>query len=298
MPGEERILPESTNYRLAELLEPLVTANGFSPSPVPSVEYMRGVTSVPRHPIVYSPRIVIVAQGRKCVWLGDDAYVYDANNYLVLSAPMPMECETSASEEEPLLGLAISIDPILVGELLLEMGDIPGVDPTTCVRSSAMTEDVIDASIRLVETLASPVDARILGPQIVREIVYRVLRSENGDVLRLATTNASRFGHIARVLRRIHEEYATDLDVNSLAREANMGASTFHHAFREVTATSPVQYVKRIRLHRARTLLAGEGASAQEAARRVGYASASQFSREYRRMFGVSPAADRTSISA
>ena len=250
MLGEEPSLPEPKNRRLAELLTPLVTQNGFSPTLVPGVEFMRGVTSVPRHPIVYTPRIVIVAQGRKRVWLGDESYVYDANNYLVLAAPMPMECETTASEEEPLLGLAISIDPILVGELLLEMGDIPGVDPASCMRTSEMTDDVIDASIRLAETLASPVDARILGPQIVREIVYRVLRSENGDVLRLATANASRFGHIARVLRRIHEEYATELDVPSLAREANMGTSTFHNAFREVTSTSPVQYVKRIRLHR------------------------------------------------
>jgi AraC-like DNA-binding protein len=100
------------------------------------------------------------------------------------------------------------------------------------------------------------------------------------------------------VLRRIDAEYASDLDVDSLAREANMGTSTFHHAFREVTATSPVQYVKRIRLHRARTLLAVEGTSAQDAARRVGYASASQFSREYRRMFGGTPVADRSGVGA
>jgi len=291
-------MPETTNHRLADLLEPLITHNGFSPTPVPGVEYMRAVKSSERHPIIYTPRIVIVAQGRKRVWLGDESYVYDANNYLLLSAPMPMECATTASEDEPLLGLVISVDPIMVGELLLEMGDIPGVDAASCVKSSAMTDDVIDASVRLAEALASPVDARILGSQIVREIVYRILRSENGDVLRLATANASRFGHIARVLRRIHEEYATELDVPSLAREANMGTSTFHNAFREVTSTSPVQYVKRIRLHRARTLLVGEGASAQDAARAVGYTSASQFSREYRRMFGVTPAADRAGVVA
>jgi AraC-like DNA-binding protein len=291
-------LPERANRRLAELLDPLITENGFSASPVPRVEYMRGAESTTRHPIVYTPRIVVIAQGHKRVWLGDECYVYDANNYLVLAAPMPMECETTASAEEPLLGFAISVDPILVGELLLEMGDVPGIDPATYVRTSAMTDDVIDAAERLAAALASPVDARILGPQIVREIVYRVLRSENGDVLRLLTSNASRFGHIARVLRRIHEEYAGDLDVASLAREANMGTSTFHHAFRDATATSPVQYVKRIRLHKARTLLADEGLSAQEAARQVGYTSATQFSREYRRMFGSSPASDRAAARA
>lgn len=291
-------MPESTNRRLADLLTPLIAQNGFSPTSVPGVGFMRGVESIPRHPIVYPPCIIVVAQGRKCVWLGDESYVYDANNYLVLSAPMPMECETYASEEEPLLGLTIDVDPIMVGELLLEMGDVPGAEPRSLVRSSAMTADVIDAAIRLTGTFSSPVDARVLGPQIVREIVYRVLRSENGDILRLATANASRFGHIARVLRRIHEEYATELDVPSLARDANMGTSTFHSAFREVTSTSPVQYLKRIRLHRARALLLGEGASAQDAARAVGYTSASQFSREYRRMFGVSPASDRAGAVA
>lgn len=119
--------------------------------------------------------------------------------------------------------------------------------------------------------------------------VYRILCTGDGGVLRLLTNNSSRSGQITRVLRRIHQEYASDLDVAMLAREANMGTSTFHHAFREVTATSPVQYVKSIRLHRARTLLASQGLSAQDAARRVGYTSSSQFSREYRRMFGRSP---------
>ena len=287
-------MPESTNSTLAELLDPLVTENGFSPTGVPGLQYMRAVDCSERHPIIYTHRIVIVAQGSKRVWLGDESYVYDANNYLVLAAPMPMECATTASVEEPLLGFVINVDPIMVGELLLEMGDVPNVNPTSVVRSSSITEDVIDAAVRLTRALSSPIDARILGPQIVREIVYRVLRSDNGEVLRLLTSNATRYGQIARVLRKIHREYASELEVASLAQEANMGASTFHQAFKEVTATSPVQYLKQIRLHRARMLLTVEGVTAQEAAQRVGYASPTQFSREYRRMFGVTPATDRS----
>jgi AraC-like DNA-binding protein len=146
--------------------------------------------------------------------------------------------------------------------------------------------------------VATPSRSAILGPLIVREIVYRVLVGEEGDVLRLLVSQPNRHGHIARVLRRIHADYADDLDVASLAREAHMGVSTFHHAFREATTTSPLQYVKSIRLHKARTLLLADGMSAQDAARRVGYASASQFSREYRRMFGASPASDRVAIPA
>lgn len=286
-------MPECTNRKLAELLEPLTKEEGFYPSCLPGVMLMRGTTSIPRHPIIYTPRIVVVAQGRKRVFLGDETYVYDANNYLVLSVPMPFECETEASEEEPLVGMSISVDPMLVGELLLEMGDTADAEPSSCVFSSTLSDDVIDVAERLARVLASPDDCRVLGPQIVRELVYRVLTGEQGNVLRLLTANSSRFGHIARVLRRIHEEYSRDLDVASLAREANMGMSTFHHAFREATATSPVQYIKRIRLHRARTLLVAEGLGAHDAARAVGYASPSQFSREYTRMFGVNPSTDR-----
>ncbi len=289
-------MPERTNRRLAELLAPLIEADGFSPTPLPGVGFMRAAVSTPRHPIVYTPGIIVIAQGRKRVWLGEKSFVYDPDHLLVLSVPMPFECETTASEEEPLLGLAIGVDPILVGELLLAMGDAAHDEPSSYVSSTALNEEVVDAAVRLAETLGSPADCRILGAQIVREIVYRVLTGEQGDVLRLLTSNPSRHGQIARVLRRIHTDYAGDLDVGSLAREANMGVSTFHHAFRDATASSPLQYLKSIRLHKARALLATEGLNAQDAARRVGYASASQFSREYRRMFGTTPASERAAL--
>ncbi len=291
-------MPERSKRRLAELLAPLITADGFSPSPMPGVEFMRAVVSTPRRPIVYTPRIVVIAQGHKRVFLGDKSFVYDPEHLLVLSVPMPLECETTASPEEPLLGLSISVDPILVGELLLDMGDAVSSEPSSFVSSSGFNEEVVDAAVRLAQVLSSPTDRRILGPQIVREIVYRVLTGEQGDVLRLLTSHPSRHGQIARVLRRIHQDYASELDVASLAREANMGVSTFHHTFRDATATSPLQYLKRIRLHKARALLLTDGLSAQDAARRVGYASASQFSREYRRMFGISPSLERVAVSA
>ncbi len=291
-------MPERTHTRLAELLAPLIESDGFSPTPLPGVGFMRAVVSTPRHPIVYPPGIIVVAQGSKRVWLGERSFVYDPGHLLVLSVPMPFECETTASAEEPLLGLAIGVEPITVGELLLEMGDTAHAEPSSYVSSTALNERVMDAAVRLAETLGSAADCRILGPQIVREMVYRVLTGEQGDVLKLLVSNTSRHGQIARVLRRIHADYADDLDVGSLAREANMGVSTFHHAFRDATATSPLQYLKSIRLHRARTLLMTDGLNAQDAALRVGYASASQFSREYRRMFGVSPASERVALLA
>lgn len=291
-------MPETTNRQLAELIEPLIPEPGYRASLVPGVDLIRAETSLPRHPLEYAPRIFVLAQGRKRVWFGDECLIYDANNFMVTSVPLPLECETTASPEEPLLGLAINIDPVIVGELQLEMDEVGLGDPKAGVRASALTADVIDVATRLAQALHSPADAKILGPALVRELVFRVLMSDSGDVLRLLTAGSNRYGQIARVLRRIHEDFASELDIPSLAREANMGTSTFHQAFREVTANSPLQYLKQIRLHRARTLLASKRVTAQEAAMAVGYASPAQFSREYRRMFGVTPASDRTASVA
>lgn len=146
-----------------------------------------------------------------------------------------------------------------------------------------------DAVLRLLEALASPSDGQILGPSIVREICYRVLTGPQGDVIRVALTHQHHFGRIAKALRRIHSDYRNNLDVEMLAREAGMSSAAFHSHFKAVTATSPMQYVKATRLHHARLLMAQDGLNVSAAAAHVGYESASQFSREFKRLFGVSP---------
>lgn len=291
-------MPNRTRTRLAELLESLIPEDGVTDSLLPGVRFIRTSEPRPRTATLYMPGIIVLAQGSKDIWLGEEHYEYGADNFFVVATPMPVECQTNASEDEPVLGLGISVDPVMVGELLLAIGEAAESDPRSLISSPAVTESVLDAAERLAVALASPLDAQVIGQQIVRELVYRVLLSEQGDVLRLIASNPTRFGQIARVLRRIQAEYATNLEVATLAMEAKMGLTAFHQAFREVTATSPVQYIKSVRLHHARLLLTTEGLTAQESARRVGYASASQFSREYRRMFGMSPASDRIASPA
>ncbi|MEZ5124994.1 MAG: AraC family transcriptional regulator [Thermoleophilia bacterium] len=289
----------SGSSRLADVLEAQTAQSGIFMTPVPGVALMRADAPLPRSPFLYGPSIMVVAQGRKRVWLGDESFDYDADNYLVLAVPMPMDCETMPLDDKPLLALVIAVDPVLVGELLLEIGDHPrSPGRPSVVGSTALTVDVMDAATRLAAVLETPLRARVLGPQIVREIVFHVLEGEKGDVLRLLAVNSGRYAEIARVLRRIDQDYAAELDVASLAREAHMSVSTFHQVFREMTATSPLQYIKQTRLHKARALLVDGGVTAQEAAHRVGYASASQFGREYRRMFGVSPASDKVAVGA
>jgi AraC-like DNA-binding protein len=286
-------VPSGENPRLVALLSELAQGEGFSSSRLPGVRFMRSTQHVPHSPVAYEPSIVIIGQGRKSGHLGGKTFVYDANNYLVLSVPLPFECETEGSPENPLLGVSVGVTPAIVAELLMEMEhSLPAAGPQPqAIESTSLDEALDNATVRLLECLRSPHDARILGPQIVREITYRVLLGKLGGNLRALAAPHSHFGQIGRVLHRIHAEYARTFDMETLAREAGMSVSTFHAHFKAVTSSSPLQYLKSIRLHKARMLMVHEGINAGNAALRVGYESASQFSREFKRFFGDGPAA-------
>jgi AraC-like DNA-binding protein len=205
--------------------------------------------------------------------------------------PLPAECETEASPDEPLLLLAINLEPAMIGEMLLEMDEPPppaGPTPRG-IASTPMSEELGGAVIRLLECLKSPLDSRMLGRQTVREVVYRVLLGEQGGALRALASRDDHFARIARALKYIHAEYASSLGVEDMARKAGMSVSAFHHRFQLVTASTPLQYLKRIRLDQARRLMTLDGYNAGTAARAVGYESASQFSREFKRLFGATP---------
>jgi AraC-like DNA-binding protein len=277
--------------RLASLLGEVAVQEGIHGTSVQGVEVVRVSRSVPRAPIVYVPKILIVGQGRKRAYLGGEVYRYDAYNYLVLSVPLPAECETEASPDEPLLLLSITVEPTMLGEMLLEMDEPPSpLAPTPRgIASTPMNGELAGAVIRLLECLKSPLDSRMLGRQVVREIVYRVLLGEQGGSLRALASRDDHFARIARVLRHVHADYASQISVEELARKAGMSVAAFHHYFKLVTASSPLQYLKRIRLDKARRLMAHDGYNAGTAARAVGYESPSQFSREFKRLFGVTP---------
>ncbi|MDR3618281.1 MAG: AraC family transcriptional regulator [Paludisphaera borealis] len=280
-----------TRQRLASLLGEVAAHEGVHRTLVEGVEVARISKPAPRAPVVYQPKILIVGQGRKRAYLGDEVYRYDAYNYLVLSVPIPAECETEASPEEPLLLLAINVEPTMLGEMMLEMDEPPSpIGPTPRgISSTPMTEELGGTICRLLECLKSPLDCRMLGRQTVREVVYRVLQGEQGGALRALASRDEHLSRVARVLRFVHAEYAKPLSVEEMARQAGMSVAAFHHYFKLVTASSPLQYLKRIRLDQARRLMAHDGYNASTAARAVGYESASQFSREFKRLFGVTP---------
>jgi AraC-like DNA-binding protein len=280
--------------RIARLLGEVAVEEGMQRTLIEGVEVFRASESVPRAPIVYLPRILIVGQGRKRAYLGGEIYQYDPCNYLVLSVPLPAECETEASPEEPLLLLAIHVEPAMVGEMMLELDEppTPAAPTPRGISSTPMNEELGGAVVRLLECLKKPGDSRILGRQTVREIVYRVLEGEQGGALRSLASRDDHFARIARVLRLLHADYAKQFSVEELARKAGMSVAAFHNYFKLVTASSPLQYVKRVRLDQARRLMAHDGYNASTAARAVGYESPSQFSREFKRLFGATPVED------
>jgi AraC-like DNA-binding protein len=280
--------------RMAELIGQLAPAEGYTQSALDGVTLMRSNRPLPRTPALYEPSIVIVAQGRKRGFHGGNAYVYDAQQYLVLAVPLPFDIETEATPQEPMLGLALRIDQATTAELALAIDESePERAPAPqTLFATALDERIGDATIRLLEALTNPTDARILAPGIVREITYRVLMGNQGSSLRAALTQGSHFARIAKALRRIHDHFDEELDVATLAGHANMSVPAFHTHFKAVTQTSPLQYIKAMRLHQARLLMIRNGLSATTASERVGYESASQFSREFKRMFGRSPVAE------
>jgi AraC-like DNA-binding protein len=282
--------------RIVALLADLVPHETSLATSIKGLDLFRIERSFPRTPYSYSSEIIILAQGEKQAYLGNDVYTYDSSRYLVLPVPMPIDCEGRAEPGKPILGLTIAIDPIEVGEILLDMEDSPKEARSLPkgIYDAPMNEALYDATIRLLRAIADPRDEKVLAPMIKREIIYRVLQGEKGEILQALALRNRRFFRIAKVLQKIHESYSDDFDIEELAKELDMSGSTFHSSFKAVTDTSPLQYIKSVRLHKARTLMIRDGLNANMAAMQVGYESPSQFNREYKRLFGVTPAKDVT----
>ena len=279
---------ESMKRRMVELMLRLAPEEGYTAAQLDGVTFMRSNRPLPVTPALYEPSIVIVIQGRKSGLHDGNLYVYDAQHYLVLALPLPFAIETEATADEPMLGVALRVDPLLVAELAMGLDEPPTRAPAT-LYSSPMDARLSDATLRLLEALADPDEVRLLGPSIMREIVFRVLQGEQGSGLRATLAQNNHFGRIARVLQRIHRDYQASLDVPSLAEIASMSVPAFHVHFKAMTSRSPLQYLKAIRLHQARLLMIRSDMSAISAAQRVGYESPSQFSREFKRLFGRTP---------
>lgn len=280
--------------RMVERLQALATEEGYTLTALPGVRLLRSNRPLARTPVLYDPGIVIVCQGVKRGYLGGQVYQYDAQHYLAVSVPVPFTMETEATAAQPLLAIYLHLDLSLAAALMLELDGHAPPAPVAAqsMMASPMQPAMQTTVLRLLDALADPLEAAMLGPALVRELYFRVLTGAQGGAMREALAMRGRFGRIGSVLRHIHAAYATALDVDALAAQAEMSVPSFHAHFRDITGTTPMQYVKSTRLHQARLLMLRQGMTAEAAALAVGYASPSQFNREFKRLFGLPPAAE------
>lgn len=255
-----------------------------------------GRLSHPSHRIhsVLEPSFCVIAQGSKVVFVGDSRYQYDSFNYCLTTIELPRISQVlEASREEPYLSIRLNLDPNLVGSVLVEAGHVIPSDNADVRAIGVNTLDVelLDAILRLVRLIDSPDEAHMLMPLIKREIVYRLLIGEQGASL-CHTVSGSYTSNIAKAVQRLRENFDQSLRVEELAQELGMSVSSFHQHFKAVTAISPLQFQKRLRLQEARRLMLGENLDATSVAYRVGYNDASHFSREYKSLFGAPPMRD------
>jgi AraC-like DNA-binding protein len=280
--------------RMVALLCALAPEEGYNLTALPSVRILRSNRALSRTPVLYDPGIVIVCQGRKRGYFGDRLYLYDEHHYLAVSMPVPFSMETDATQERPLLALYLHLDFTMAAELAAQI-DREGVTErvqTPQSMTSTPMDDAMRASVlRFLEAMQRPLEATVLGLGLLRELYFRVLTGPQGGSMREALAMRGQFGRIGKSLRLIHANYAQPLDVSQLADEAGMSVPSFHSHFKAITQLSPMQYVKSTRLHQARLLMVRQDLTAEAAGHAVGYTSASQFSREFKRLFGLTPAA-------
>jgi AraC-like DNA-binding protein len=245
--------------------------------------------------ILYEPRICVIAQGAKRVLLGDDTYEYDTHHFLITSVDLPTVVQViKASREKPYLGLILKLDQREISQLMVDssLPAPPAQQSSRGMATGEVTLPLLTAFQRLVDLLDEQKDIPILAPIIKREIFYRLLVSDQGFRLRQMASAGSQSQQIARAIDWLKGNFKQPLRIDDLATQLNMSTSTFHHHFRSLTAMSPLQYQKWLRLNEARRLMLTERLDATTASFQVGYESPSQFSREYNRLFGDSPLRD------
>ncbi|MGN2434303.1 AraC family transcriptional regulator N-terminal domain-containing protein [Pseudomonas syringae] len=243
---------------------------------------------------VHRPALCLIVQGRKALWLGDEQYVYDSLSYLVVGVTVPVSGRViEASADAPYLCIRLDFDPVQIAQLIADapLSGVPD-EPQRGLFLDHIDQPLLETVLRLVRLLDTPRDIGMLAPLALRELYYRLLRCNNGRRLYEMAVGDSQTQRVTRAVNWLNAHYAEPLRIDELARVANLGNSTLHHRFKALTAMSPLQYQKQLRLQEARRLMINEGLDVSSACYRVGYESPSQFSREYSRQFGCPPSAD------
>lgn len=281
--------------RIAKIVDKLAPKEGYNGTELEGVILYRASRKRAREPLFHEQRIIFVAQGAKRVYLAKSVYEYNPKNFLVLSVPIPAECETLVKKGEPLLAIGVDINSAYLNQvvhMMDEYEDFPAPQSGPIEGGlflGQMNKDIEAILLRLVNILQSPLESSLLGEGIIKELLLRVLQQDNSDILYALTMKNTNLSKIDKALKHIHANYNQTMNVDDLSYLVNMSPSAFHRAFNDVTASSPIQYIKKIRLNRARELMLNNDYRVSEAATLVGYESSTQFSREFKRYYGSSP---------
>jgi AraC-like DNA-binding protein len=294
-PSQSKTSAHEIRAELARKVAQFIGSAEVLPTAVPGLTLYRRCAPTAPMSATYEPSVALIIQGRKRVELGRRTFFYDQSQFLLTSVDLPVVSQViEASEELPYLCVRLRLEMPVVRELLsreeIHVAETPSDDPA--MTTAETTPEFLDAFYRLIDLLNTPRDIPFLSPLIQREIIYRILRSAEGQRLRAIATLGDQSQRTAKVIAWIRTNYAKPLRVEDLAEIAGMGVSTLHHHFRVLTSLSPLQYQKQLRLHAARQRLLVDGLDAASAAFEVGYESASQFNREYSRFFGQPPMRD------
>ncbi|RYG48829.1 AraC family transcriptional regulator [bacterium] len=285
---------ETNRSELIQRIESLLPKDGQA-EPVPGVWFFRTSQATERVYGVMVPAFCVVAQAAKEVYLGGKGHRYDPDHYLLATAELPVTGRISgATPERPYLAMRVDLDPALVGSVMVEAGLVGSQDKSDAraMGVSPLSADLLDAATRLVRLLENPAEARILGPLVKREIVFRLLMGDQGHRLRHLPAPTGHSHRIGEALERLRRDFDKPLRIESLAREMGMSSTRFHHHFKAVTDMSPLQFQKQLRLQEARRLMLGEDLDAGSAGYQVGYEDPSHFNRDYKKLFGYPPAQD------
>lgn len=263
--------------------------------PFAGVRLFRASAPTELTPNLSDPALAVIAQGSKELYLGEDYYRYDPYHYCLSTVGLPVVSHViEASPERPYLTLRLSLDPALVGAVMVESGHVspPGAVSARALNVSRLDAGLLDAVVRLARLVDTPSEAPFITPLITREIIYRLLQGNQGDRLRYLAVQNGHVHRIAGAIQHIQQGFDQPLRIEDMAQELGMSVSSFHHHFKAVTALTPLQFQKRLRLQEARRLMLSEDIDAASAGFQVGYDDASHFNREYKRLFGSPPLRD------
>ncbi|MDR3750167.1 MAG: AraC family transcriptional regulator [Terracidiphilus sp.] len=293
--GGEQAQVIAMRAALARKIAARTAAEADNRTEIPELSLYRRSEPSPCNSATYEPSLVVFVQGKKRIDLGGTTYLCDDSNFLLTSIDLPVVSQViGATPEAPILGLILRLEMAMVREILSQE-EFHFSEAAFDARGMALgttTIELVDACSRLVNLLNTPEDIPFLSRLVEREIIYRLLRSPQGQHLRAIATLGEQSHRTAKVVSWLRMNFAKPLRVEELAAMAQMGVSTLHHHFRSLTAMSPLQYQKQLRLHVARERMLADGMDAASAAFEVGYESASQFNREYSRFFGQPPMRD------